>query len=257
MKYPEEYSETTEKNFNKIFFVDLETTGLDAMRNEILTASISVCDYHTLDQIEEIELTFKPQNLKFWSQEAEAVHGISLQKALTFQDKIHSTNELIRFFKRNSSPFPQPLVSHALNLKGYFFDQNFLLQHFMRSSQELFFEFRKMAGVSQSTINYAKAIGGFPNYKLSTLCAHFGIPLDHHNAKSDREACQKLYSIFRSGGIFSKNEKIENSFTSDSGKDKKYPSAIVGLIDQGTEKLQSLPEARLKPIASTILGYLC
>lgn len=197
MKYPVEYAPIVEDKFEVCFFVDLETTGLDPMRNEILTVSLSVCDYKTLEQIEEIELEFKPVNLKYWSEEAEKVHGIKLQKALSFQDKRHSTNEMMRFFKRHQKEGVQPIVSHALNYMGAYFDQNFLMQHFFRTADEQLYQYRRICGISQSTIDFAKALGGFENYKLSTLCKFYNIPLNHHNSKSDREACQKLYKIFR------------------------------------------------------------
>ena len=31
------------------------------------------------------------------------------------------------------------------------------------------------------------------NHRLDTLCEHFGIPLDHHNALSDAKGCRELY----------------------------------------------------------------
>ncbi len=33
---------------------------------------------------------------------------------------------------------------------------------------------------------------GLENHRLNTLCAHFGIPLDHHQAGSDSRACAEL-----------------------------------------------------------------
>jgi DNA polymerase-3 subunit epsilon len=197
MQYPEEYYPIISDKFEVCFFVDLETSGLDAMRNEIITASLSVCDFKTLEQIDEIDLEFRPQNIKFWSEEAEKIHGIKLQKALSFPSKKESTKELWNFLTKYKKEGTQPMVSHSLNTRGYFFDQNFLSQHFSRNSDELYFNFRRICGISQSTINFAKAMGGFENYKLSTLAKHFGIELNHHDAKSDRKACQTLYKIFR------------------------------------------------------------
>jgi DNA polymerase III epsilon subunit family exonuclease len=36
------------------------------------------------------------------------------------------------------------------------------------------------------------AVAGLENYRLDTLCGHFGIELDHHHAESDATACARL-----------------------------------------------------------------
>ncbi len=195
MKYPKEYADLIESMFEVIFFVDLETTGLDAMRNEILTASISVCDYQTLEQIEKISLTFKPENLAFWSEEAEKIHGITPQKALLFTDKKTASREMAAFFNKYKKKGTQPLVSHSKLWMGGYFDQNFLFHHFMQYDWE--FNFRRICGISQSTIDFTRAILKLENYRLSTVANHFNIPLIHHNAESDREACEQIYRICR------------------------------------------------------------
>jgi DNA polymerase III epsilon subunit-like protein len=198
MKYPFEYVEAIEKKFEVAFFIDLETTGLDAMRNEILTASVSVCDYKTLEQIDEIDLTFCPRDVKFWDEGAEKIHGIKLQTALAFPDAVEQSRELMRFFLKYKREGTQPLVSHALNFRGSYFDQNFLMMHFLKLKEEAMYTMRRVCGISQSTIDFAKAANlGVQNYKLSTLAEYYQIELDHHNAKSDRQACQTIYKRLR------------------------------------------------------------
>lgn len=195
MKYPAEYVKMIEDKFEVIFFVDLETSGFDVLRNEILTASISVCDYKSLEQIEKISLEFKPEHLKFWSEDAEKVHGITPQKAVTFQDKKQSSREMAAFFKKYKKEGTQPIVSHAKRFMGAYFDQNFLLHHFMQ--YDWYFEFRRICGISQSTIDYTRTIVTLENYRLSTVAKYFNIPLNHHNVESDREACEQIYRICR------------------------------------------------------------
>ena len=38
-----------------------------------------------------------------------------------------------------------------------------------------------------------KLMPELPNHRLDTLCAHFGIQLDHHNAMSDARGCRELF----------------------------------------------------------------
>lgn len=42
---------------------------------------------------------------------------------------------------------------------------------------------------------------GVENHKLDTLCAHYGIPLDHHQAGSDSRACAELLLRYLQAGV--------------------------------------------------------
>lgn len=42
------------------------------------------------------------------------------------------------------------------------------------------------------TVQMARKAWRLPSAKLPAVCAHLGIPLDHHNAISDAEACAKI-----------------------------------------------------------------
>lgn len=196
-----------EDGFEVAFFCDLETTGTDTIRNEILTASLSVCDYRTLEEIDSIELKFRPRFPAFWEKEAEEkAHKIPLGLALTFPDNRVSTIEMYDFLKRHMKTTTQPMICHALKFAGYF-DTAFLESHFY--GYGAMFLYRRICGIHQSTITYAKEwskesgvnpidpVTGEKSFSLDALCAHFGIPLDHHNATSDRKACQALYKLFR------------------------------------------------------------
>jgi DNA polymerase III epsilon subunit-like protein len=90
-------------------------------------------------------------------------------------------------------------VCHALKgPQGYFdwvmlladLEFNDLRYRFLRTVRE--------SGV-RSTINYLKEavkqglMDGPENYKLNTVCAQMKIPLQHHDAESDRRACEEIY----------------------------------------------------------------
>lgn len=44
----------------------------------------------------------------------------------------------------------------------------------------------------QCTVALARRTWKLPNAKLNTVCDHLRIPLDHHNALSDAEACARI-----------------------------------------------------------------
>lgn len=234
MRYPASYPKILSDHFQTIFVTDLETTGFDPWRCEILTMSLSALDYLTLERKGSVELTFKPKNLQYWDyiapskkppkkpkKKASEVHGISLSQALYFDDKKKSTGLMMEFFWAFAGDYPQILVCHAFDMyrSGNFLDVAFIMAHLEKMGRR--WEFLKYVRFFESTETYfraARAAGyyrsGFDlfsqptseedqegeDFKLDTLCRHYKIPLEHHNSKSDREACEELYRKARSLG---------------------------------------------------------
>lgn len=248
MRYPssELYPEILSKNFHTIVTVDLETTGFDYWRNEILTWSMSALDYFSLERKASIELTFKPQNLQFWGAGAEAVHGISVSRALYFDPKKKSTDRALEFISDHCKGSPQILLCHAFDKykKGDLYDVNMIMAHmdkmskkseisrnlkFFQSTETYFREARKLGYYQKGVDMFSLAEGrGYDeegeDFKLSTLCKYYKIPLDHHDAKSDREGCEELYRIARRLGG---NEK-ENEFDLQEQTDGRFASGGEG-----------------------------
>jgi DNA polymerase III epsilon subunit-like protein len=200
MKYPAEYSKTIEDGLQTIYFVDLETTGLDAWQNETITLSMSVCDLKERKQLDEIELQFRPEAMQFWGDKAEEVHRITKSRALTFPPRDEGRKKLLSFFEAYKLETPQLICCHALSFKGQgLFDWNFLRREF--DKVEMNYELDKYFHDVHSTVNFAKELQkkgkiNLENNKLDTICRYFDIPLDHHDAKSDRLACQEIYWRF-------------------------------------------------------------
>jgi len=206
--------------FDFIYFVDIETTGLDFFRNEILTMSLSVCD-RELNQIDEADFCFKPKN-EAWSTEAENIHKITKDIAQLFNE---SDSEWFRFlsFISKYSKKRDLMVCHALWM-GKYFDSAFIDAQL--EIRDLLFHKRKYIEATISTISMEKSIEKHQSYSLNNACKRYNIELDHHNAKSDREACQKLFKLILDKGGRDENiyntEQNENS--SMSKKTKKSDS---------------------------------
>jgi hypothetical protein len=193
----------------KAIFCDIETTGLVATESEVLTAAFIVADHETLKPIEGRVFNFRPEFPGKWSKEAEAVHKISLETALGFPEKKAQALSMIQWLKSHGHG---SFICHAYKGngsvfngkrqdKGYFdwnhlflmaFD-NGLMGEWRNVFDERFIESTDTIGRVLKERGKLKAV----NMKLNTLCEVFQIPLDHHNAKSDVEACFKLYKIFR------------------------------------------------------------
>lgn len=183
-----------------ILSCDLETTGTSAAGSDWITGSFAVLDYQSLQIIRELELKSRP---RFWSDEAAAVHGISLKDAIKFPDRKDALAKLIEFLPPYRS-FDFLCHARAQNESGYFhFDFAFLKYDFF--DQLSIFEFRKYFNdrdvISTHTmakeLQARKVIPDEVSKGLSGLCAYFKIYLNHHDAKSDRRACELLYAKLR------------------------------------------------------------
>lgn len=171
---------------------DLETTGTDSLRNEILTLSIAACDRQ--GEIDSLELKMRPE-YDFWDAEAEKIHGISRFEAERFMPQIEGAKKLIDFL----SKYPDSmLVCHAAMMFNSLFDVNFLLQFLNKYSRHNALLSKTI--IQTSTIVWFRwldrcGIESNSAYDLASLCRKYAIELKHHDASSDRLATQKLFFI--------------------------------------------------------------
>lgn len=166
-------------------YVDVETTALSAQKGDVIVSSLIVAD---LDRNELAARTFyiKPMNPQAWDPGAEKIHKIPIEKALAHTD---TPMDILYFLKPYYVPDKYAeFISHSLN--G--FDFNFM--EWLYRKNQLEYSFWKMfhGEHTSSTILKAREKLQLPNFKLNTICEHFSISLDHHNAESDVRACYEI-----------------------------------------------------------------
>lgn len=236
MRYPSNYPLIMSEKIHTLIVVDIETTGLDTWRNEILTWSMSAVDYFTLERKDSIELTFRPKNLQYWDyqvptkskkprKKASEIHGISLSQALYFEDKHSASIRALEFISKHCNGDPQIMVCHAFDLyrTGNFLDVAFIMIHLEKlgmrwelykhirffESTETYFREARLRGFYRSgndLFNQVDEDDEGRDFKLGTLCKHYKITLNnHHTAQDDREACESLYRVAR--GLGDKNDE--------------------------------------------------
>jgi DNA polymerase-3 subunit epsilon len=190
----------------KVLWIDLETTGTNPIRHAPTQLAALVSINGIIE--DEINLHMRPLTK----------HEVD-DEALV---KTNRTEDEIRAYPHQSEQFEtfKALLERYVNryekldkfvLAGYnisSFDEPFLRELFMDNAATR--NERKYGGYFGSYFFWPKrdvqtylaehiAENGLrlPNYKLETVCAYFGIPIDAHDALSDIRATRTLYRVLR------------------------------------------------------------
>lgn len=189
---------------SKLFYLDLETGGVDKMKNPILQIAGAIeidgeikeyFNYHTLP--------FQGQEL---DPEALAVTGITVEEIAGYRDPYSVLNEIKRMLDKYVSFWDKTDKFHVVGYNSRF-DEDFFRQFFRNCSE------------TQKDYQYGNGYGSYfwtpsidvmqiaahklmekrgelllPNFKLKTVCEAFEIgEADWHDALEDIKATIKLY----------------------------------------------------------------
>ena len=185
----------------KILYFDTETTGLDPVKQDI----IQIAGIIVIDGIvqEEFEFKVKPFSFDNISQEALDVHGYNVENLKTFPEPHEVHCQLIDIFSKYVDRYD---TNDKFTPAGYnvHFDMDFLQQFFIKNNDVYFGSWMNWKKVDPlPLLHYLDFCGriSLPNYKLSTVCQHFGIEIKAHDAlgdiKATRELLAKLMNYFQ------------------------------------------------------------
>ena len=159
------------KKETKFVAIDVETTGLSPLYNELI--EISAIKYEGAKKLDTFSTLIKPK--KEVSRTITNLTGITnkmLEDAPTIEKVMP---ELIEFIGDN------PIVAHNAN-----FDYSFL----QNNSNKSFTNNKVIDTVAISR----KMIPNLPNHKLNTVARYIGIQEEgYHRAEFDCECCAKIY----------------------------------------------------------------
>lgn len=170
-------------------WLDGETTGLDSNKNDIVQlACVPVIE--GLLHSSAFNQYCQPTNWSTIDQEALKINNITMAQLRTFQSPEAMVNNLIVYLKQFNTRF---------TIAGYNveFDRDFIASLFKKVNKEKEF-FELFTSDIRDTFKRAKALKSqlpTPNIKLGTLCNHFNIPINAHDALSDILATIKLDKI--------------------------------------------------------------
>jgi len=181
----------------KVFF-DCETTGLDPLRNDIITGFFLLTDNNN-NIIDELEIEVAPDRSYFtWSPAAEKIHGIKMETAYDFPPREKVIITILEFFDRNLNQRPSEniFIMQAYPYKFFgqdgqpswpYFDWHFLFFMFYKENAEFLLRKYFTYNPKETTLTlwYKLKEYGLAKRNLESASQVVGYKFDHHNAKAD------------------------------------------------------------------------
>jgi DNA polymerase-3 subunit alpha len=170
-------------------WLDSETTGLDAIKNDVVQlACIPVID--NIIHTQSFNEYCQPKNWSDIDPGALKVNGLTEAQLKTFQSPELMVEHLVTFLKKFNTKF---------TIAGYNveFDRGFISSLFQKVGRERDFSELFTSDIRDSFKRAKRLKSQLPtaNIKLATLCAHFNIAINAHDALSDILATIKLDKI--------------------------------------------------------------
>ena len=186
----------------KIFYFDVETTGLDCIKNDIIQlAGIIEIDGEIK---EEIEFKCQPTSYENISQEALNVHGFNLDTIKGFPDHKECYDYLLTIFDKYINKYDKQdkFIPAGYNVN---FDVGFLFEYFKKHGNPYcgaYLDYHKLDPMPVLLMLDLKGTLKLKGFKLTEVCDQLGIKLDKaHDALSDirstRELCKKILEYLK------------------------------------------------------------
>lgn len=182
----------------KALYFDVETTGTDPVKHDIIQLAMLVETDGLI--VGELELKIQPHNYDTIEQAALDVHGITIEEMRTFLQPQEALKQLLAFWGKFINKFDKKDKFTPIGYNGRF-DLDFLNQFFLKCGDKYFGSWQNWRLVDPLAIIYFLVYLGkmkLPDYKLATLCQHYNIELQAHDALSDIRATRELLSKLRS-----------------------------------------------------------
>lgn len=184
----------------KNLYFDTETTGLDPRKNGLIQLAMII----EIDgQVkEEVNLKLKPHDLDIIDDEALKVNGITREMLENDADRLSLREGYLELIKILAQYVNQYDSSDKFIPIGYnvSFDMDVLKHFFLKNGDKYFGSWVWWNIVDPLPVlrflRYSGKID-LQDYKLSTVCSHFGINIDAHDALSDITATRELTLLLR------------------------------------------------------------
>ena len=177
----------------KIFYVDVETTGLDCNKNDIIQLAYLIEINGEIK--EEGSLFCQPFRYDTINAKSLEVNKLTVAQIVKFPTAHEAYSKLIPILDKYVDRYNK---EDKYSVAGYNvrFDVDFLKQFFLKNNDKYYaamFDYHLLSvDVLLHVLDY-KGLIKLENYKLVTVAKHFGIELDAHNALSDIKATRQVF----------------------------------------------------------------
>lgn len=183
----------------KAFYFDVETTGLNPWKQDIIQlAFIIEIDGEVKEKKCLYIAPFAPENA---TDEALKINGYTLDEVKKFPPPLEAHKELCDTLGKYVNKFNKNDKFHPIgyNVK---FDVGFLQSFFKKCEDKYYGSWFNWRLVDPIYRIHELAYEGkldLPNHKLETVCKHFDIPIQAHDAISDINATRELRYVLAKG----------------------------------------------------------
>jgi len=179
----------------KVLYFDVETTGLNPVKNDI-TQLAGLIEING-KIVEEFNFKCQPLNWKTIESRALEVTGVGLNKLKKFDKPAKVYKQFLNLLDNYVDKFDR---KDKMYFAGYNvrFDIDFLHNFFKKQNDKYFGSWFNWKAIDPLSIlhwfNYMGWIN-LENYKLETVCKHYDIKINSHDALSDIRATRKIIQI--------------------------------------------------------------
>lgn len=176
----------------KIWWFDVETTGLDPYRNDIISLA---CIIDIDGQIkEEFNLYMQPFNWTNIESSALKINGITKEQLKTFMSPNEAHLKLKSYLQKYVDPYNR---NDKFQAGGYNndFDVKFMSNFFKKCGDKYFGSWIDYHRFDPQVIMQFLHLKGdikLPDYKLKTIANYFGIDIKAHDAMSDIKTTREI-----------------------------------------------------------------
>jgi DNA polymerase III alpha subunit (gram-positive type) len=182
----------------KVLWFDTETTGLCAVKNDI----IQIAGEILIDDVavEEFDIRCQPTSYEHVHPKALECNGMTLEQIRTFQTSGDGCKEFLAILEKYIDPEdPQNCARFIPAGQNIPYDIKMLVGWFDKNTnpKEDVAHYLTPEVIDTKVIAKNSPIE-FENHKLETLAAHFGIKYNAHDALADIQTTRKIYQLLTS-----------------------------------------------------------
>jgi len=179
----------------KIFWFDVETTGLDPIKHDIVQLAFLI----EIDGriVEDKNMLMQPFNYETIDPQALERQKRTVEEIMAYPDPRKIYLELISILEKYVDRYDKKDKFHngGYNSK---FDMDFLKQYFIKNGDQYFGSWFNYKSIDPlPLLHMLDGLGSvsLENYQLETVCKHFKIPIAAHDALNDIIATRNLAKI--------------------------------------------------------------